>query len=79
MVETDFENLSFKEAVQLFERWGFLVQQGPRTAEVTLVLEGQAHRSYCVCEAEKLREMAAVILAVRWHTGAVMATVRGVQ
>jgi len=79
VVETDFENLSFKEAVQLFARWGFLVQQGPRTAEVTLVLEGQAHRSYCVCEAEKLPEMAVAVLAVRWHTGVMTATVRDVQ
>ena len=79
VLETDLEKLSFKEAIQLFRRWGFLVQHGPRTGEVTLVLEGQSHRSYCVCEAEKLPEMAVAVLAVRWHTGVMTATVRDVQ
>lgn len=74
-MEPDFEKLSFEKAVQLFKEWGFLVEQGPRPEEVTLILEGPAHRSYYVCELEKLLEMAASVLRVRWCTGAVMTRV----
>ena len=76
-MEPDFETLSFEKAVQLFKRWGFLVEQGPRHGEVTLVLEGPGHRSYYACEAEKLPEMAKCILRTRWYTGAIMAPVLG--
>ena len=79
MLETDFEKLSFEKAVQLFKEWGFLVQQGPRTEEVTLILEGPNHRSYCVCQPEKLAEMAAAISRQRLRTGAMMTPVLDVQ
>jgi hypothetical protein len=72
-LEPDFEKLPFEKAVQLFKEWGFLVEQGPRYGEVTLILEGSDHRSYYVCEIEKLPEMAASVLRVRWCTGAMMA------
>ena len=77
-MEPDFEKLSFEKAVQLFKGWGFLVEQGPRDGEVTLMLEGPDHRSYYVCEPEKLREMAACVLRVRWCTGAMLASVADV-
>jgi len=73
LLEPDFEKLSFEKAVQLFQEWGFLVEQGPRHGEVTLTLEGPDHRSYYVCETEKLPEMATSALRVRWRTGAMMA------
>jgi len=73
VLETDFEKLSFEKAVELFKGGGFLVEQGPRQGEVTLILEGPDHRSYYVCEPEKLPEMAASVLRVRWRTGAMMA------
>jgi len=69
-LELDFEQLSYEKAVQLFKGWGFLVEQGPRPEEVTLILEGPAHRSYHVYEPDQLLEMAAFILRVRWRTGA---------
>jgi hypothetical protein len=72
-VEPDFEMLSFEKAVELFKEWGFLVEQGPRYGEITLILEGPDHRSCFVCEPEKLPEMAASVLRVRWHTGAMIA------
>jgi hypothetical protein len=78
VLETDFENLSFEKAVRLFNGWGFLVEQGPRDGEVTLILEGPDHRSYYVCEPEKLPEMAASVLRVRWRTGAMLAAVSDV-
>lgn len=69
-MEPDFEKLSFDKAVQLFKEWGFLVVQGPRDGEITLILEGPGHRSYYVCETEKLPEMAKSVLGMRWFTGA---------
>ena len=72
-MEPDFEKMPFEKAVQLFKGWGFLVEQGPRPGEVTLILEAPAHRSYCVCEPEKLPEMAVAVLRVRWRTDAMMA------
>jgi hypothetical protein len=69
-LEPDFEKLSLAKALQLFKEWGFLVEQGPRPGEVTLILEGPAHRSYYVCEPETLLEMATSILRVRWCNGA---------
>ena len=79
MLETDFEKLSFEKAVQLFKEWGFLVQEGPRTGEVTLILDGPNHRSWYVCYPEQLSEMAAVILRVRLLTGAMTVPVLDVQ
>jgi hypothetical protein len=72
-VEPDFETLSFEEAVRLFKEWGFLVEPGPRPEEVTLVIEGAAHRSYHVFEAAELPRLAAVILRTRWRAGAILA------
>jgi hypothetical protein len=71
-VEPDLEMLSFDKAVELFKEWGFVVEQGPRDGEITLILEGPDHRSYHVCDPEKLPEMATSILRVRWRTGAVL-------
>jgi hypothetical protein len=73
-VEPDFEPLSFEEAVRLFKEWGFLVEPGPRPEEVTLVIEGAAHRSYHVFEPAELPQMAAVILRVRWQNGTILAS-----
>ncbi len=72
-MELDFEKLSFEKAVQLFKGWGFLVEEGPRPEEVTLILEGPTHRSYHVYEPEELLKMAVTILRVRWRTGAMTA------
>ena len=74
-MEPDFGELSFEKAVQLFKGWGFTVEQGPRHGEVTLILEGPNHRSYYVCETEKLPEMAKSVLRMRWSAGAMMAAV----
>jgi hypothetical protein len=72
-VEPDFETLSFEEAVRLFKEWGFLVEPGPRPEEVTLVIEGTAHRSYHVFDPAELPRLAAVILRTRWRAGATSA------
>ena len=69
----DFEKLSFNKAVQLFKEWGFWVEEGPRHGEVTLILEEADHRSYYVCDIERLPEMAKSVLWVRWGSGAMMA------
>ena len=74
-MKLDVGKLSFEKAVQLFKGWGFLVEQGPRYGEVTLILEGPDHRSCYVCESEKLAEMLASVLRVRWCTGAMIAPV----
>jgi len=79
LLETDFEKLSFEKAVQLFKGWGFTVQQGPEMEEVTLILAGPTHRSYYVCQAEQLAEMAAAILRQRLRTGAMITPVMDVQ
>ena len=71
MLEIDFEKLSFEKAVRLFKEWGFLVEEGPSAAEVTLILEGPTHRSCYVCEPEQLAEMAAAVLRQRMRTGAI--------
>jgi len=78
-LQPDFENLSFEKAVKLFKGWGFLVEQDPRNGEITLILEGPGQRSYYVCEAEKLPEMAASVLRMHWCTGAMIAHVLDVQ
>ena len=74
-MEPDFGELSFEKAVQLFNGWGFTVEQGPRHGEVTLILGGPDHRSYYVCETEKLPEMAKSVLRMRCYAGAMMAPV----
>ena len=79
MLETDFETLSFEKASELFENWGFLVQQGPRTTEVTIILEGPCHRSYYVCEPEQVSDMAAVILRQRLQIRAMRSPILEVQ
>ena len=79
MLETDFEKLSFEKAVRLFREWGFLVQEGPGPAEVTIILDGPNSRTFCVCYPEQLSEMAAVILRVRLLTGAMTVPVLDVQ
>ncbi len=79
LLETDFETLSFEKAVELFEKWGFLVQQGPRTTEVTIILEGPCHRSYYVCEPEQVSKMATVILRQRLHVRAMRSPLFDVQ
>ena len=79
MLETDLEKLSFEKAVQLFKEWGFLIQKGPGTEEVTLILEGPTHRSYYVCQPEELAEMAATALRQRLRTGAMMTPALDVQ
>ena len=71
-MEPDLEMLSFDKAVELFKEWGFVVEQGPRDGEVTLILEGPDHRSYHVFDPEKLPEMATSILRVRWRTGVML-------
>ncbi len=78
-MKPQFEKLSFEKAVQLFKGWGFLVEQGPGDGEVTLMLEGPDHRSYYVCDTEKLPEMATSVLGVRWCTGAMTASVLDVS
>lgn len=72
-MEPDFENLSFEKAAQLFEGWGFVVEHGPDPGEVTLILEGSAHRSYYICKHEKLPELAASVLRIRWCGGMLVA------
>jgi hypothetical protein len=79
VLESDFEKLSFEKAARLFEEWGFLVQEGPRNTEVTIILDGPTYRSYCVCPSEQLAEMAAVILRVRLFTGAMTVPVLDVK
>ena len=74
-MESNFANLSFERAVQLFQEWGFRVEEGPGHEEVTLILEGPAHRSYYVYQAAQLPQIAAAALRVRWNTGAITAPV----
>jgi len=46
--EPNFATMTFERAVQMFEKWGFRVKEGPGHGEVTLILDGPAQRSYCV-------------------------------
>jgi hypothetical protein len=66
----DFESLSFEGAVRLFKQWGFQVEPGPRSEEVTLILEEPGYRVVSVHDARVLPEMAAAALRVRWQNGA---------
>jgi hypothetical protein len=72
-LEPHFETLSFEKAIQLFKGWGFLVEPGPGTEEITLVLERLAHRSCYVYKAGQLPQIATAALRVRWRTGALLA------
>lgn len=74
-MEPNFAKLSFERAVQLFQGWGFRVEEGPGPEEVTLIIEGPAHRSYHVYEVAQLPQIAAAVLRVRWNTGAITASV----
>lgn len=74
-MEPYFEALSFEKAVRLFKGWGFLVEPGPGTEEVTLVFEGLTHRSCYVFKAAQLPQLAAAALRVRWRNGVVLARV----
>jgi hypothetical protein len=68
-VESNLTKLSLERAVQLFQEWGFRVEEGPGHEEVTLILEGPAHRSCYVYQAADLPQIAAVALQVRQHRG----------
>jgi hypothetical protein len=69
------ETLSFEKAIRLFKGWGFMVEPGPGTEEVTLVLERPAHRSYYVYKTAQLPQIAAAAMRVRWRIGALLAPV----
>lgn len=66
----NFTSISFEDAVRLFLRWGFQVEPGPRPDQVTLILQGPDHRTYCVYPAGLLTELAATALRVRYCSGA---------
>ena len=72
-MESNFAKLSFERAVQLFQEWGFRVEEGPGHEEVTLILEGPDHRSYYVYEVAQLPHIAAVALRVRQNRGVIKA------
>ncbi|MBN1872592.1 MAG: hypothetical protein JXA33_00040 [Anaerolineae bacterium] len=62
-------DLTYQEAINLFKQWGFQVEPGPRTGEVTLLLKNDDGCTYSVQEQAMLPKIAAVILAVRWRNG----------
>ena len=64
-------DLTYAEAVALFEQWGFRVEAGPRTGEVTVILEAADACTTTVHPQDMLPQMAAVILAMRWRNGSV--------
>ncbi len=64
-----FESLSLEDAIRLFRSWGFQVEPGPRSEEITLVLEGPDYRTVSVYDARLLPPIAAVALCVRWQNG----------
>jgi len=72
-VESNVTKLSLERAVQLFQEWGFRVKEGPGHEEVTLILEGPAHRSCYVYQAAQLPQIAAAALHVRQHRGTIEA------
>ncbi len=78
-MEPTFEELSVEGAIQLFKEWGFLVEQGPRTEEVTLILQGRAHRSCHVFETALLPKLAVAALQVRWCNGVILRHLQDVQ
>jgi len=74
-LEPYFEVLSFEKAIRLFQGWGFLVEPGPGTEEVTLVLDGRTHRSCYVFKTAQLPQIAAAALNLRWRSGVMLASV----
>ena len=64
-MESNFAKVSFKKAVELFQEWGFQVEDGPGHEEVTLILEGSDYRSYYVYEITRLQQIAVAALHVR--------------
>jgi len=72
-LESNFATLSFERAVQLFQEWGFRVEEGPGHEEVTLILEGPDYRSCYVYEVAQLPQIAAAALRVRRNTGVIKA------
>lgn len=64
--------LTYQEAVSLFEQWGFQVECGPRPGDVTLLLRTEEGCTYSVHEQAMLPQMAAVALAVRWRNNQMM-------
>ncbi|NBD35181.1 MAG: hypothetical protein GVY30_04180 [Chloroflexi bacterium] len=71
--------LSYQEAVHLFEHWGFEVTSGPRAGEVTLILVTPCSRTYAVHPAAMLPRMAEHILAVRWRNGSIACAEEAVE
>ena len=74
-MEPYFEALSFEKVIRLLKGWGFLVEPGPGTDDVTLVIEGRTHRSCNVFKAAQLPQIAAAALRVRWRSGVLLASV----
>ena len=72
-MKSNFAELSFERAVELFREWGFRVEEGPGDEEVTLILEGPDHRSCCVYEVDQLPQIAEAALHVRRNIGAMKA------
>ena len=72
-MESNFAELSFERAVELFREWGFRVEEGPGDEEVTVILEGPDHRSCCVYEVDQLPQIAEAALHVRRNIGAMKA------
>ena len=68
-MKPDFAKLSLERAVQLFQGWGFRVENGPGHEEVTVILEGSDYRSCYVYEVAQLPQIAAAVLRVRWENG----------
>lgn len=64
-MESNFAKLSVKKAIELFQEWGFQVEDGPGHEEVTLILEGPDYRSCYVYEIKRLPQIAAAALRVR--------------
>lgn len=67
---SNIAKLSFERAVQLFQEWGFRVEEGPGHEEVTLMLEGPTHRSYYVYDVARLPQIASAALRVRRNIAA---------
>ena len=69
-MESHIEKLSCERAIQMFQEWGFRVEEGPGHEEVTLILEEPGHRSYYVYEVAQLPQIAEAALRVRRNIGA---------
>ncbi len=64
-----FRSLSFENAVTVFKARGFRVEPGPTPEEVTLILDAQDHRTYCVYPARVLTELAIIALPFKFMNG----------